>query len=485
MTKLEKANKYQEENHIDKRCKPVFHITPVTGWMNDPNGFSVYKGKIHLFYQYHPYNTEWGQMHWGHYISDDFIKWEEMQVALAPDESFDYAGCFSGSAIETEEGHMLVYTGVIEKENSDGTKEVIQHQCLAKGDGVHYEKIKDNPVIPADYLPEGFSRQDFRDPKIWEEDGVYYLVAGSRDKNHDGKAVLFKSEDLRKWEYLSVLADNKGRYGKMWECPDFFGLDGKHVLIVSPMDMQADGQEFHNGNQSVVMTGEYNRHDYKFIEEQVVSLDYGTDFYAPQTMLAKDGRRIMVAWMKSWDMDIRPREQKWNGMMTVPRQLEIRDGLLYQNPVKELKNYYKDQVVYKGKEISGKCTLPGISGRVASLEVELPYGDYKTFTIYFATNEKYSICFRYIRDKQVIEYDRTYSGIIRDVVCKRTMKIKKTGDKLKLHLIFDRFSVELFVNNGIQAFTSVFYTPLEADGIAFECDGTVAVDIEKYSIELD
>ena len=107
MTKLEKANKYQEENHIDKRCKPVFHITPVTGWMNDPNGFSVYKGKIHLFYQYHPYNTEWGPMHWGHYISDDFIKWEEMQVALAPDESFDYAGCFSGSAIETEEGHML------------------------------------------------------------------------------------------------------------------------------------------------------------------------------------------------------------------------------------------------------------------------------------------------------------------------------------------------------------------------------------------
>ena len=99
-----------------------------------------------------------------------------------------------------------------------------------------------------------------------------------------------------------MLADNKGRYGKMWECPDFFGLDGKHVLIVSPMDMQADGQEFHNGNQSVVMTGEYNRHDYKFIEEQVVSLDYGTDFYAPQTMLAKDGRRIMVAWMKSWDM---------------------------------------------------------------------------------------------------------------------------------------------------------------------------------------
>ncbi|MCI9078870.1 MAG: glycoside hydrolase family 32 protein [Lachnospiraceae bacterium] len=485
MTKLEKANKYQEENRIGKSYKPVFHITPVTGWMNDPNGFSLYKGKIHLFYQYHPYNTEWGPMHWGHYVSDDFIKWEEMPAALAPDESFDYAGCFSGSAIETEEGHMLVYTGVIEKENSNGIKEVIQHQCLAKGDGVHYEKIKDNPVIPADYLPEEFSRQDFRDPKVWKEDNVYYLVAGSRNGNQDGQVVLFKSDDLRKWEYLSVLAGNRGKYGKMWECPDFFEMDGKHVLIVSPMDMQADGQEFHNGNQSVVMTGEYNRQEHKFIEEQVVSLDYGTDFYAPQTMQARDGRRIMVAWMRSWDMDIKPQEQRWNGMMTVPRQLEIKDGVLYQSPVKELKNYYKDQVTYREKEISGKCTLPGINGRVASMEVELTGGDYKTFTIYFAKNERYYTCFRYIHAEQAIEYDRTYSGIVRDVVCKRTMKIKKPGDKLKLHLIFDKFSVELFVNNGIQVFTSVFYTPMEASGIEFECDGTAIVDIEKYSIDLD
>lgn len=485
MTKLEKANKYQEENRIDKSMKPIFHITPVTGWMNDPNGFSVYKGKIHLFYQYHPYSTEWGPMHWGHYVSEDFIKWEEMPVALAPDEDYDFAGCFSGSAIETEEGHMLVYTGVTERESKDGTKEVIQHQCLAIGDGIHYEKIKDNPIIPAEYLPEGLSRQDFRDPKVWKEDNVYYLVAGNRDGKHDGKAVLFKSDNLKKWQYISVLADNRGKYGKMWECPDFFALDGKYVLIVSPMDMQADGEEFHNGNQSVAMVGEYNRQDYNFMEEQVISLDYGTDFYAPQTMQAQDGRRVMVAWMKSWDMEIKPQEQKWNGMMTVPRQLEIKDGLLYQSPVKELKNYYKNPVVYKGKEISGECILPGISGRVASLELELLDGDYKTFTIYFAKNEKYYTCFRYIRGTHSIEFDRTYSGIIRDVVCKRNMKIKKSGDKLKLHLIFDQFSVELFVNNGIQTFTSVFYTPAEADSIAFECDGTAVVDIEKYSIELD
>lgn len=485
MGSLEKANKYQEENHIGKDKKPVFHIAPPSGWLNDPNGFSVYNGKMHMFYQYHPYSTEWGPMHWGHYISEDFIKWEELPVALAPDKGYDLAGCFSGSAIETEEGHMLIYTGVMEREKEDGTKEVIQHQCLAAGDGVNYKKIKDNPVIPAELLPEEFSRKDFRDPKIWKEGNIYYLVACTMNKNRDGRAVLFQSEDLRNWKYLSVLADNREKYGKMWECPDFFELNGKHVLIVSPMDMKADGKEFHNGNQSVAMIGNYNRQKHQLSEEQVVSLDYGTDFYAPQTMQAEDGRRIMAAWMKSWDMDIKPEEQKWNGMITIPRELELKDGILYQHPVRELRNYYTDPVIYTGKEISGKCVLPGIEGRVASLEIGLQDGDYETFTIYFAKNEKYHTCFQYMRTTQDIVFDRTYSGIVRDVVCKRTMKIKKPGNKLKLHLIFDRFSVELFVNNGIQTFTSVFYTPLDACGIMFECDKTVVADIKKYKIQMD
>lgn len=485
MDNLEKANKYQEENRISKDKKPVFHITPPSGWLNDPNGFSVYNGKVHMFYQYHPYSTEWGSMHWGHYISEDFVKWEELPVALAPDKDYDLAGCFSGSAIETQEGHMLIYTGVMEREKEDGTKEVIQHQCLAAGDGINYNKIKDNPVIPASLLPEGFSRKDFRDPKIWKEDNIYYLVAGTKNAENDGKAVLFQSEDLRNWKYLSVLADNRGKYGKMWECPDFFGLNGKHVLVVSPMDMQADKDKFHNGNQSVAMIGDYNRQKHQLEEEQVIPLDYGTDFYAPQTMQAEDGRRIMAAWMKSWDMDIKPAEQKWNGMITLPRELELKNGILYQHPVKELGNYYTEPVIYKRKEISGKCILPGIEGRVASLEVELQEGDYETFTIYFAQNEKYHTYFKYIRTAQSIEFDRTYSGIVRDVICKRTMKIKKPGDKLKLHLIFDKFSVELFVNNGVQTFTSVFYTPLDACGIVFECDKTAVADIKKYKIQMD
>lgn len=484
MTKLEKAYSYQEQHRVNENEKPVFHITPPIGWMNDPNGFSIYEGEVHLFYQYNPYNDIWGTMHWGHSCSKDFIKWNELPPALAPDENYDAAGCFSGSAIETEEGHVLVYTGVMEKEKDDGTKTVIQHQCLAIGDGNHYKKVKDNPIIPAELLPSGFSREDFRDPKVWKENDKYFMVMGNLNEQSNGQIVLFESKDLKEWRYLSVLADNQGKYGRMWECPDFFSLGDKHVLVVSPQDMQADGQEFHNGNQSIAIIGEYDRKNYHLLEEHIVSLDYGLDFYAPQTLQTEDGRRIMIAWMQSWDMNIKPLSQKWNGMMTVPRQLELKDGVLYQNPVKELERYRTEPVILEKREISGTCMIPEIHGRVLDLTIELLDGDYETFTIYFAKSEKCFTSFRYVRATQSIEFDRTYSGIIRDVVCQRTMKLKNTEKTLKLRLILDKFSVELFVNNGIQTFTSTFYTSLDANDIVFQCDKTALINIEKYKIEL-
>lgn len=485
MTDLAKANKYQEANGIDKDKKPVFHVTPPVGWMNDPNGFSIFQGKVHLFYQYHPYSDAWGPMHWGHCISEDFVKWNDLPAALAPDTDYDAAGCFSGSAIETEAGHVLIYTGVMENESTDGTKSVVQQQCLAIGDGVCYEKINDNPVVLASQLPDGFSREDFRDPKVWQEDGRYYLVAGNKNEQHNGQVVLFESGDLKTWTYLSVLADNQGKYGRMWECPDFFTLGGKDILVVSPQDMRADGKEFHNGNQAVALIGAYDRQNCRLLEEQVLSLDYGTDFYAPQTLETEDGRRIMIAWMQSWDMNIKPVEQKWNGMMTIPRQLTLQDGRLHQQPVKELENYRKEPVIYKDRLISGQCQLPGIHGRVLDLTVELQDGDYREFTISFACNEQYSISFRYVRATQTIEFDRTYSGMERDAVCQRSMKIKRVEDTLKLRFILDKCSVELFVNDGVQTFTSTFYTPLDAENIMFACDKTATVNVEKYNISLD
>ncbi len=172
---LREARKYEEasEKMIQKEERPDFHLSVRTGWMNDPNGFSYYKGRYHMFYQYYPYDTKWGPMHWGHAVSTDLLHWDYLPAALAPDEAYDRDGCFSGSAIELPDGRqLLMYTGVVRTPQWNGGHCDIQTQCIAVGDGVDYEKCDCNPVLDSRDLPEGFSREDFRDPKMWkDEDG--------------------------------------------------------------------------------------------------------------------------------------------------------------------------------------------------------------------------------------------------------------------------------------------------------------------------
>ena len=172
---LRDARKYEEnmEKMISAQERPAFHLSARTGWMNDPNGFSWYDGKYHMFYQYHPYDSHWGPMHWGHAVSRDLLHWEYLPASLAPDELYDKDGCFSGSAATLDDGrHLLMYTGVVKEHLITGETREIQTQCLAVGDGIDYEKYGKNPVINSGNLPEGGSKYDFRDPKMWrKEDG--------------------------------------------------------------------------------------------------------------------------------------------------------------------------------------------------------------------------------------------------------------------------------------------------------------------------
>lgn len=484
MNKLDKANEYIKASHATKDELPSFHVAPLTGWMNDPNGFSVYQGKIHLFYQHHPYSKEWGPMHWGHCVTEDFVKWEKMPVALAPDQPYDAAGCFSGSGIETEDGHMLVYTGVME-ENCNGEKKEYQNQCLAIGNGLTYTKFAHNPIVSGNMMPENFSREHFRDPKIWKEENGYYMVVGNKTVEGIPQVVLFHSDNLKEWHYVSVLAkDREGKLGTMWECPDFFCLDGHYVLIASPQDMRAD-EEFHNGNNSVYFLGKFDQKKHEFAYEEVHPLDDGLDFYAPQTMLAPDGRRIMIAWMQSWDSNIRPAELKWSCMMTLPRELKMVNGHIIQNPVREIEKYHTQPVHYDNKEISGKCQLPEIQGRTLDLTVEISNGNYREFTIYFAQNKCFHTSLTFNKEKNMLEFDRTYSGMVRDTISLRRVKVKNPKEKLKLRMILDKYSAEVFVNDGEQVLSTTFYTPLEAEEISFECDGTALTTIHKYTISVD
>lgn len=486
---LEKAREYEkvQGDFVAKQNRPDFHLSSRIGWMNDPNGFSVYKNEYHMFYQYHPYSTNWGPMHWGHAVSKDFIHWDYLPVALAPDTPQDEVGCFSGSAIELKDGRqLLLYTGVAKEVKEDGTTQDIQTQCVAVGDGVDYIKYHQNPVLDAEDIPDGFSKFDFRDPKIWqEEDGTYRCVVVNRTGDQSGAVLLYESEDAFHWTYLSTLDRCHNQYGLMWECPDYFTLDGKQVLLISPQEMQAQGTEFHSGNNTMCLIGEFDSKTNTFVRQNVHAIDYGIDFYATQTLLAPDGRRIMSAWMQSWDATAnRIPDCKWYGQMILPRELHIKDGRLIQNPVRELESIRGARVSYSNQNIQDSKYLDQVSGRKVDMTVTVnAESEYDVFRIKVAQNDEFDTMIEYNPKTSMLKLDRTRSGCRVDIVHERSCSVRNLNGAIKLRIVMDLYSVEVFVNDGEQAMTACIYTTELADGISFEAIGTAIIDVEKYDLK--
>lgn len=488
---LREARKYEEaaEKLIMKEERPDFHLSPRAGWMNDPNGFSCYDGKYHMFYQYYPYESKWGPMHWGHAVSDDLLHWEYLPAALAPDEAYDRDGCFSGSAVTLPDGrHLLMYTGVMKEHQADGEFREVQTQCVAVGDGTDYEKYSGNPVLDASDLPEGSSRFDFRDPKVWQKaDGTYCCVAGNRPADGSGQILLFTSPDGFAWSFKKILASNHNRFGKMWECPDFFELDGKWVLLTSPQDMLPSGFEYHNGNGTLCLLGDFDEETDTFTEQQNQAIDYGIDFYAPQTVLAPDGRRIMIGWMQNWDTcNLRSAEEAWFGQMSLPRELSVKNGRLYQSPVRELEQFRRNKVSYENVTFSGTTRLDGISGRRIDMELTLRPGDaehlYQKFAVRFAQNDQYQTSVSFRPRESILKIDRKFSGSRRAIIHQRRCLVNHEGNELKVRIILDRFSAEVFINDGEQVVTATMYTDQAAEGISFFADGCVNMDVVKYDL---
>ena len=488
---LREVRNYEEtfEKGIKEQERPAFHLSPRVGWMNDPNGFSFYDGKYHLFYQYYPYDSHWGLMHWGHAVGSDLLHWEYLPAALAPDEAYDKDGCFSGSAVTLPDGkQLLMYTGVAKETQEDGSVCEVQRQCIAVGDGINYEKYAENPVLTEADLPGGSSRIDFRDPKVWQgSDGSYYAVVGSRPADGSGQILLFKSSDGFDWKFHKVLCSNRWRYGKMWECPDFFELDGKQILLVSPQDMLPQGFEYHNGNGTVCIIGTYDEASENFVEERNQAIDYGIDFYAPQTILAPDGRRIMIGWMQNWDT-CNPTmiQTSWFGQMSLPRELSVKNGCLYQNPIRELEAMRTNEVRYMDATFTDTLRLNCIKGRRIDMELEIrPVDDsnvYQKFAVRFAQNADYYTSVSFHPRDSILKIDRKFSGSRRAVIHQRRSLVRHQNGKLRLRLILDRFSAELFVNDGEQVLSATIYTDQVAEGILFFADGLVNMDVVKYDL---
>ncbi len=539
---LKKAREYEERETamIPETDRPVFHFSPRTGWLNDPNGFSFYKGKYHLFYQYHPYSPYWGPMHWGHAVSSDMIKWEYLPAAMAPDTEYDGSGCFSGTAVTLPDGRqLLMYTGCGDSSEDPLRKgRWLQTQCLAVSkeieNGVEFEKYENNPVIKADDLPEDCDPYEFRDPYIWQAaDGTYrFLAAAGRtgEIGEDGnylhekgtQLILFRSNDCFEWEFDKVLFEDHRRIGVMWECPNFFELDGKQILIASPMDMHAEADEavgsvrFPQGSNVCCIAGEYDEETEIFtLDGGYEPVDIGLDFYAPQVMEAPDGRHIMIGWMQDPKYgnfaDARddltgpglqyavpvedadgylhgPEGSHTFGQMTVPRELKYRDGKLYQWPARELCEYRKNRLDYDGVLLKDEeRSFEGISGRLIELEVEIaPYEVgaplYREFTIDFAVDDEHFIRLSYKPARSLITIDRSRSGQCSEITARRSYRAKYSYGSLSLRILIDKWSAEVFVNGGEQVMSLTYYTPPEADGIRFAAEGSVMMDVTAYQL---
>ena len=543
---LARAREYEEKQAdlITDEMRPAYHFSPRIGWLNDPNGLSYYDGRYHLFYQYHPYSTYWGPMHWGHAVSDDLITWEYLPAALAPDTEYDYSGCFSGSAVTMDDGsHLLMYTGCGDSSGDPtGKGRWIQLQSIAirKPGGSEYAKYEGNPVISESDIPEGGDPYEFRDPYMWRcADGSYRaIVANGRTSADEGtRLLLFRSGDGLHWGDGKVLFEDERRIGVMWECPNFFPLDGRHILMASPMDMQAEEGDavgsirFPQGNKVCYITGDYDEQLEEFKPDaddadagyyMYEPGDGGLDFYAPQTFKTADGRRVMIGWMQDPSMANVHSEDEFKifGQMTVPRELTLKDGRLIQRPVSELEKYRQDPVVYRNISISAEantisgssrkgihdrsaegihcCSLEGIHGRTLDLELDIRPDDapgkdapgengelsYREFAVRFAAGGDRYTEFRYDPERSVVTVDRSHSGQSGKISGKRTIRVRDRRGNLSIRMLIDRWSAEIFINNGEQVMSLTYYTDMSADGIEFLADGAVTMDAAAYILAM-
>lgn len=402
------------------------HLEPYKGWLNDPNGLCFFGGKYHVYFQYSPDSPYGkGDKCWGHWESSDLINWTFTGTVLRPDCPDDRSGAYSGCGFVKDDTLHIFYTGNVKKEGNydyiaSGREANVIHITTKDG---HNMSEKQTLLRNSDY-PK-YCSCHVRDPKVWEEDGTYYMILGARTLDNKGCALYYSSQNLIDWTFFKE--ESLDDFGYMWECPDVVEISGKKFLSFSPQGLE-HGEFSH---QNVYSSGYLK--DNEFIE-----WDYGFDFYAPQTFSAPDGRKIIIGWMGIGDIPYTnpTAEMGWQHCLTVPRELTLdENGEIYQYPVKELVSLRKDC-----KEITGN----------ADLTVEVP------LEIIGSTNKDFSLK----TDVFDLSYDEnTFTIEFKDMKASGGRRIRRV--KLKnlhsIRILADTSSLEIYLNNGERVMSTRFY----------------------------
>ena len=465
----------------DPTFRHTYHAMPPVGWMNDPNGFCYALGKYHLFYQFHPYAPAWGPMHWGHYVSDDLIRWELQPPALAPDMPYDKDGCFSGSATEKNGVLYLLYTAV-----ADGK----QQQALARSyDGVRFEKL--GIVIGEGDLPRDYSAADFRDPYVFCREGSCFCLIGSKHVDGDATVLLYRSDDLMRWSYVGRVWKDGRTHNGIYECPAFASFGKVDALFVSPQFLDGDGVRYENIHANMYLLGRLDLSTGEFHRTSEHETDGGFDFYAAQTAPPlPDGRIIMTAWMQMWDRSFPTAPYGWVGALTLPRELTYRDGKLFQVPVREIERYRTDAVHYDEAEVDGTLCLDGIEGDTVELSFSLDLGVSARAGVRVFCGGGCETSIYYDRAKELVFFDRSHMGTLikaapgeHDSAVRRA-HIRAEKNVLHMRLFLDVSCCEVFLGGGEQVLTGNIYS--EGKGIEFFSEGGKAVvrQVEKYTISV-
>lgn len=420
-----------------------YHIQPPAGWLNDPNGLCQKDGVYHIYYQYVPFYPEVCSVLWGHVTTEDFIHYNLQEPALYPDSEWDANGAYSGSVFQEDGTMYLYYTGNVRHTDKDYDYVTAGREqntiLMTSRDGFCFSKkqiLMKNEDYPAD-----LSRH-VRDPQVFRENGRYYMIQGARDLERRGSVLLFESEDLTDWTYKLRFYTEKS-FGYMWECPNYLRVDGQQFLIVCPQGIEADGLDYADADQCGWFPLHYDFTGQDFELGLFRQMDRGFDFYAPQVFQDESGRWILLGWMgqpgELYDHG-QTLKNGWIHALTVPRELYVNaGGRLCQRPVRELEKMRRDGV---SRAFDKGFDLPVSACFELKLDLETP-------------GEAFELK---IRESAVLSYrDGILTLDMTGCGAGRTVRGVEASEIRSLQILSDTSSLEIFVNDGEEVFTTRIY----------------------------